>query len=166
MKIDAIKQESRQILDSWIASCTRSGTVSRNTVAIGIVVLDHLKKTCPLSRDDVISPGGEVKGARSGLPNILNAYGIPISYLKEVTTRQGHQDGQKLFEHFEWGNKLSKLTDSERGQVLMGLIQILLGQANDWLTRQNLKLAIDRQQAPSTWIQRLWKTRKSVLAAL
>ena len=160
MDIDNIKQESHQILDSWIASCTRSGKVSRNTISIGIVVLDHMKKTCPLSRDDVISQGGEVKGARSGLRNILKVYGLPSSYLKEVTTRQGHQDGQKLFEHFDWGNKLIVLTDSQREQVLMGLIEILLRRAIDWLKRQNLKLTIDRRQAPSTWINKIVENAK------
>ncbi len=160
MDIDNIKQESRQILDSWIVSCTRSGKVSRNTISIGIVVLDHMKKTCPLSRDDVISQGGEVKGARSGLRNILKTYGLPSSYLKEVTTRQGHQDGQKLFEHFDWGKKLIDLTDAQRKQVLMGLIEILLNRATDWLKRQNLKLAIDRRQAPSTWINMIVENAK------
>jgi hypothetical protein len=152
MSIEAIKEESCEILKSWLASCTRGGTVSRNTVAIAIVVLDHLRKACPLSRDDVISQGGEVKGARSGLATILKAYGLPSSYLKEVTTRQGHQDGQRLFEQFEWGNRLATLPEVQREQVLMGSIQILLGQASDWLKRQNLKLDIDRRQAPSTWV--------------
>ena len=160
MKMDAIRKESRQSLDSWIASCTRSGKVSRNTVAIGIVVFDHLRKACPASRDDVISQGGEVKGARSGLGNILEAYGIPGSYLKEVTTRQGHQDGQRLFEQFEWGNKLIKLTETQREQVLLELIDFLLSRANDWLKRQNLKLDIDRRQAPSTWVHMIVENAK------
>lgn len=55
MTIDAIKQESKQIFDEWIASCTRGGKVSRNTVAIGIVVLDHLRRNCPVSKSNVIS---------------------------------------------------------------------------------------------------------------
>jgi hypothetical protein len=160
MCMDAIKQESRQILDSWIASCTRSGKVSRNTIAIGIVVFNHLRKSYPVSRDDVISQGGEVKGARSGLGNILESYDIPDSYLKEVTTRQGHQDGQRLFEEFEWGNKLIKLTEAQRAQVFQELIDVLLKQATDWLQRQNLKLDIDRRQAPSTWIHMIVENAK------
>jgi hypothetical protein len=99
--IDNLKQESYQILNDWIASCTRGGKVSRNTVSIGIVVLDHLRQKCPVSKDEVISQGGEVKGARSGLGAILELYGISRGYLKEVTTRQGHQDGQRLFEAFD-----------------------------------------------------------------
>lgn len=109
--IDKIKQESYQILNNWIASCTRGGKVARNTVAIGIVVLDHLRQKCPVLKVEVISKGGEVKGARSGLGNILEFYGISRGYLKEVTTRQGHQDGQRLFEAFNWGNNLASLGD-------------------------------------------------------
>ena len=160
MKTDVIEKESRDILKSWISSCTRSGRVSRNTVAVGIVVLDHLKKVCPLSRANVISQGGEIKGARSGLRNILKSYGLPSSYLKEVTTRSGHQDGQKLFEHYEWGNKLIELTESQRDQVLTRLIKILVDLATEWLKRQNLKLAIDRRQAPSTWVHMIVENAK------
>ena len=160
MSIDSVRKESRQILDAWIASCTRGGKVSRNTVAIGIVVFDHLRKACPVSKNDVISQGGEVKGARSGLVNTLEAYGIPGSYLKEVTTRQGHQDGQRLFEQFEWGNMLIKLTATQREEVLQELIGVLLNYATDWLKLQNLKFDIDRRQAPSTWIHLIVENAK------
>ncbi|MCX6029363.1 MAG: DUF4928 family protein [Chloroflexi bacterium] len=160
MNVDAIREESRQTLESWIASCTRGGKVSRNTVAVGIVVLDYLRKACPVAKDDTISQGGEVKGARSGLGNTLEAYGIPASYLKEVTTRQGHQDGQRLFEQFGWGNKLINLTAAERDQVLQELIDVLLNYAMDWLKRQNLKLDLDRRQAPATWIHTIVENAK------
>jgi hypothetical protein len=160
MSIDVIKEESHQILASWIASCTRGGKVSRNTVAIGIVVLDYLRQACPVTKNDVISPGGEVKGARSGLGNALEAYGVPASYLKEVTTRQGHQDGQRLFEQFGWGEKLATLTTAERDQVLQELIDVLLNHAMDWLKRQNLKLDLDRRQAPATWIHTIVESAK------
>ena len=147
-----IKKESYQILDKWLESCTRNRKISRNTIAMGIVVLDHLKHACPVSRDEVISQGGEVSGARSGLPKILESYGIPSSYLKEITTRQGHQDGQRLFLQFEWGKKLARLPAGEREALLLKLIESLRNIANDWLKRQNLKLDIDRRQAPTTWV--------------
>jgi hypothetical protein len=131
----------------------QGGKISRNTVAIGIVVLDHLRKGCPASKDAVVSQGGEIRGARSGLGNTLAAYGIPNSYLKEVTTRQGHQDGQRLFEEFEWGQILAPLSEARRDQLLLELVEVLRAQAADWLKRQNLKLDIDRRQSPSMWIQ-------------
>lgn len=149
---ERIKKESRQVLDKWLESCTRNRKIARNTIAMGIVVLDHLRQDCPLSRDQVISKGGEVSGARSGLGKILEKYNIPSIYLKEITTRQGHQDGQKLFEQLKWGQKLAKLPDVEREELLIELVEILRNLANDWLKRQNLKLDIDRRQAPTNWV--------------
>lgn len=119
---------------------------------MGIVVLDHLRKNCPVSREMVISRGGEVTGARSGLVRTLKSYDIQDGYLKEITTRQGHQDGQRLFEMFEWGGKFSGLTEEERDTLILSLIDTLRHLTSEWFKRQNLKLNIDRRQAPSTWV--------------
>lgn len=151
-QVDRVKQQSRQVLSNWLKSCTRRGKISRNTVAVGIVVLDHLRRACPILRADVISQGGEVGGARSGLGTILESYSIPSTYLKEVTTRQGHQDGQRLFEEFEWGRNLAEISAGEREELMLELIGNLRTQADEWLGRQNLKLDIDRRQAPITWV--------------
>lgn len=147
-----IAEESHQLLNEWVNSCTRGGKVSRNTVAVGIVILDHLRRKCPRSRDEVVSQGGEIKGARSGLGIILESYGIPSRYLKEVTTRQGHQDGQRLFEKFDWGNKFLSLSENQRENLILGLAEILTEKATTWLKRQNLKLAINRRHAPMAWV--------------
>lgn len=147
------QEEYHQILNSWLNSCTRNGKISRNTIAVGIVVLDHFKRACPINKVETISPGGEIKGTRSGLSTILNSYGIPTSYLKEVTTRQGHQDGQKLFEKFGWGEKFAALDDNERNFILQELLSILIEKAKNWFKRQNLKLDIDRRQSPLSWIK-------------
>ncbi|MFN8434656.1 MAG: DUF4928 family protein [Anaerolineales bacterium] len=150
--MDKLKQECHDILARWLESCTRNSKISRNTVAMGIVVIDHLRRSSPVSRNDVISQGGEVSGARSGLGKILESYGVPSSYLKEITTRQGHQDGQRLFEMFEWGAKFLQASETERDVILLELIDTLRNLANDWLKRQNLKLDIDRRQDPATWV--------------
>lgn len=141
-----------EVLADWLKSCTRSKKVARNTVAVGLVVLDHLRKKCPLEQVDVLSKGGEITGARSGLGRILESYGITADYLKEVTTRQSHQDGQRLFESLGWGHALSHYADDERDALLLGLIGTLKGLALDWLRRANLKLEIDRRQSPATWL--------------
>lgn len=150
--MEQLKKESHEILAQWLESCTRSHKISRNTVAMGIVVLDHLRKNCPVSREMVISRGGEVTGARSGLVRTLKSYDIQDGYLKEITTRQGHQDGQRLFEMFEWGGKFSGLTEEERDTLILSLIDTLRHLTSEWFKRQNLKLDIDRRQAPSTWV--------------
>lgn len=150
--VDRIRQQSEQILSEWLASCTRNGKIARNTVAIGIVVLDHLRRAYPVERDSVISQGGEVSGARSSLGKTLESYNIPSNYLKEVTTRQGHQDGQRLFVQFEWGGIFHELLEVEREAILQERIRDLRQLADEWLQRQNLKLDIDRRQSPATWI--------------
>lgn len=157
---EVVKQQSHHILVQWLDSCRRGGKISRNTIAIGVVALDHLKRKCPVSTEEVLSQGGEVKGARSGLSNILHTYGIPSSYLKEATTRQAHQDGQKLFEQFQWGKRLAGLTQQERENLLLELIGTLLNHARAWLQQQNLRLQVDRRQAPRIWMRMIVESAK------
>jgi hypothetical protein len=142
----------QQILNEWLSECTRHGKVSRNSVAIGIVVLDHLVRACPVSRDEVVSQGGEISGARSGLGPTLARYGVPSDYLKEVTTRQAHQDGQRLFERLDWGRALSDASPEERRDILTKLIDDLTALADAWMRKQSLRLDIDRRHAPTTWV--------------
>lgn len=160
VQIEAIKQNSRQVLAEWLETCIRHGKIARNTVAVGIVVLDHFRKACPVVRSEVISPGGEISGARSGLSKILDSYGIPTSYLREITTRQGHQDGQRLFDRFEWGRTLMGLPEHEREKLLLELIGSLKAHANNWLRRQNLNLDMDRRQSPATWVNAIVESAK------
>ena len=155
--MSTILKQTRQkcfgILQDWIESCTRRGKISRNTIAVGIVILDHLRQECPVSREKVISGGGEVRGSRAGLGDILDKYGIDRKYLKEVTTRQAPQDGQRLFESFEWGEILTGLPPDERDELLKELIGKLAERARAWLRRQSLKLELDRKHSPSAWIR-------------
>ncbi|MFQ5434571.1 MAG: DUF4928 family protein [Anaerolineae bacterium] len=156
-----LEKESQQILENWLKSCTRGKKVSRNTISVGVVVFDHLLQTCPVSRDEVVSPGGEIKGARSSLGNILEKHGIPRRYLKEVTTRQGHQDGQRLSADFNWGRKFTGLPEAQRHELIQNLINRLAIEAHTWLKRQNLKLHIDRRQSPTAWIKLIVENAKS-----
>ena len=157
---ERIRQESFETLHKWIKSCTRRGKISRNTVAVGIVVLDHLRRSCPVSRTDIISKGGEVKGARAGLEEILAKYGVSSKYLKEVTTRQAPQDGQKLFELFNWGRTLMALSNQERDKLLEDLIGETARLARVWLSRQSLKLELNRRHAPTAWIRLILENAK------
>ena len=120
---DQISEKCQQILQKWLESCTRSGRLSRNTIAVGIVVLHHLRDKCPVKSDEVISPGGEIVGSRSRLHKIMQTYDIskPEKYLKEVTTRQAHPDGKRLFEALEYAlteRIQSLITEEMLGKVL------------------------------------------------
>ncbi len=158
---DDVEKTGRRILGDWLMSCKRHGKFSRNTIAVGIVVLDKLRHQCPVSSHEILSEGGEIKGARSGLGNTLQIYGIPRSYLKEVTTRQGHQDGHRLLIQLKWGEVFVELSGEERDAVLDRLVQDLVIHAMQWLMRQNLRLELDRRQAPSAWVHLIMENAKN-----
>lgn len=149
---EQVRQKSFSILQDWLQSCVRRNKVSRNTIAVGIVALDHLRQKCPVLREEVISKGGEVSGARAGLGKTLEKYGVSSGYLKEVTTRQAPQDGQRLLESFEWGETLTVLSPNERDELLRELIEELAEEARAWLQKESLKLDLDRKHSPSAWI--------------
>jgi hypothetical protein len=142
----------KQIFESWLDSCVRNKRLSRNTIAVGMVVLDHLRQKCPVVKGDVMSEGGELRGSRAGLGTVLERYGIPKKFLKEATTRQAHQDAQRLFEMYQWGDALKDLGGDKKDKLLMTLIDILKTKAQEWLNRPNFKLEIDRHDSPTTWI--------------
>lgn len=152
-ELDDIRGSSRQTLDEWLISCKRRGRISRNTIAIGIVVLDWLRSTEVVPPELALSQGQEIRNARSGLKVVLEKYGLPETFLKEVTSRQGPQDGQRLFEAYDWGRAFKGLDPTDRDSLLVELIDVLITQAKRWLERKNLTLTLDRSEAPTAWIE-------------
>jgi hypothetical protein len=139
-------------IGEWLKSCTRKGKISRNTIAVGLVILDKLRASPILKRQDVLSEGGEIAGARSALENVLQKYGLPSTFLKEVTTRQASQDGQRLLESLQFGAVLSRLPETERQQQIQDGINILKDLALQWLSRQHIKLECPANCSPASWI--------------
>lgn len=159
----SLHNQAHQLLQGWLLSCTRANKLSRNTVAVGIVVLDHLRHKSPVSPSDVLSAGGEIVGARSKLHQVLRIYGVnqPEKYLKEVTTRQAHPDGKRLFELFQYGAFFGELSDEQRNELLLELIEILVAEIQKWFDRQHIKLAFDRQDSPAEWVRVILEYAKS-----
>jgi hypothetical protein len=155
-------EKSHQLLQDWLLSCTRSKRLSRNTIAVGIVVLHHLKNKSPVNPTEVISPGGEIIDSRGKLHQILRSYGVtrPEKYLKEVTTRQAHPDGKRLFDAFEYGAVFTGLTEEERQSILVELIEVLIQEIDKWFLRQNLKINFERHHSPSEWVRKILEEAK------
>jgi hypothetical protein len=149
---NAIRDQSLDKLIQWLESCKQRGKLARNTVAVGIVALDHLRRTCPTTEAEVFTSGNELKGARSGLQPLLASYGVPSTYLREATTRQAAFYARRLFEAFDWGNAFAPLDAEQRDELLLELIGYLTGIAHQWLQRQNLKLELDRRHSPKAWL--------------
>jgi hypothetical protein len=141
-----------KVVVEWLKSRERANRIARNTIAVGIVVLDHLRGQSPISPDDLFSRGGELKGSRSGLRDTLERYGIPRTFLKEATTRQAHQDARVLVEKLEYGKMLALLDRDSREHQLQKGLTLLAGTAQAWLSRQPIKVNCDRGQSPASWI--------------
>src|SRR4051812_42842448 len=103
-----MKANIDEIVAGWLESCTRNKKISRNTIAVGLVILDRLRYESIIGKQTIISRGGEITGSRAGLPKLLAKYGLPENFLKEATTRQSHQDGQRLLDAFEYGKALDQ----------------------------------------------------------
>lgn len=147
------KADITRLLDEWLDSCKQGEKVSRNTIAVGIVVLHHLRQKCPLSETDVFSKGGELVGARSTLSKTLALYGIPATFLKEATNRQVAPFARKLLDALSWGQSLTGLTSEERERAILAGINKFAELAHAWLGRQHLKVNCDRQHSPVAWIR-------------
>lgn len=105
----------------------------------------------------VISNGGEIVGSRSRLAATLQQYGVaePQKYLREVTTRQAHQDGRRLFDALEFGGLLVGLNETERKSILDELIDLLRQEITAWFQRQNLSIHFERHHSPVEWIRQI-----------
>lgn len=158
MSHEDILQEAHRRLDEWLRSCTRRSKLSRNTIAIGIVALHHIRtaSSLPMARETVVSTGGEIRLSRgNSLRQLLEQYGIGAGYLKEVTTRQGHQDGQRLLDALEWGGLFAGLSRLERETILDALIATLIEKARLQLQQEAVRLKIDQNLSPWIWMRQI-----------
>lgn len=148
-------RRANAVVQGWLESCTRrGGKRPRNTISVCIAILDALRAKCPLERSEIVSEGGEIGCARGPLKHTLEKYGIP-GFLKEVTTRQGHQDGQKLLKGLKYGSILQEVPAPERDAILADLIGILLAEAATFIARKHLRITCSREMAPGAWIGEL-----------
>jgi hypothetical protein len=149
-----------KVVAEWLKSRERANRISRNTIAVGIVVLDHLRRQCPITPDDLFSKGGELKGSRSGLQDTLERYGISRKFLKEATTRQAHQDARALAKKLGYGKELALLDEESRKQQLQKGTALLVDSAHTWLGRQPIKVSCDRHQSPASWVASILEKAK------
>jgi hypothetical protein len=67
-------------VEASVTSCVGGGKISRNTIAVGIVIVDRLRQKVPLNEVDILSKDGEISGSRAGLSKTLVKYGIPEKF--------------------------------------------------------------------------------------
>lgn len=132
------------------------GRQSRQWVAVGLVMIDHLRKHCPLARADYLSAeGGEIANTRSGLTAVLVRYGVPAEYLRQATSRSNLRFGERIAELLDYGKPLVGMTPQRRDECLLDAAAALRDVALAWFERQNLRLSFDRSHSPVAWMRAL-----------
>ncbi|MFA6962778.1 MAG: DUF4928 family protein [Opitutaceae bacterium] len=146
----------RLAVHEWLASCTRKGKISRNTLAAGLVVLDRLQGELPLKNEALFSEGGELRGIR-GMPwqNLLKKHDVPIRFLKEATTRQVAQDAKRLLQSVEYGGIIGKLSETEKSKHIKEGVNLILTHVHAWLGRTNLRITCRASDTPESWIGKI-----------
>lgn len=149
---ESVAKAAEAVIREWLQSCTRTEELSRNTIVVGIKILDSLRTTCPLPKNAIGSPGGEVKGVRSGLNKLLPKYGVPADFLRAATGRQAWHDAERLLDDLNEGEALVPMSPVERDEILCSLLDILAEEAHKWLARQNIKVRCKREISPGAWV--------------
>ncbi len=149
---EVVAQAAMAVVQEWFESCRRGKEPSRNTIAVGMTVLDWLRETCPLPKAETLAEGGEFRRVRSGLSRLFAKYGIPANFLKEATGRQASPDAQRLLDMLEEGRIFAPLSHKQRDALLLSLLAVLIDEANKWLGRQNLKVSCSRESSPGAWV--------------
>lgn len=158
MSYESILQATQERLEEWLRRCTRRGKLSRNTVAVGVVALHHLRtaQSLPIERSAVLSAGGEIRLSRGrSLSQLLEKYSVGAGYLKEVTTRQGHQDGQRLLDALEWVGIFLPLSPAERETVLNASLEALVDKAREQLQQEAVRIRVDQNLSPWAWMRQI-----------
>ncbi|HBS29777.1 MAG TPA: hypothetical protein DEB06_10095 [Phycisphaerales bacterium] len=131
----------------------RAGKPSRQWIAAGLVMLDHMSRHCPLASDLYLTrAGGEIANTRSGLGDVLERFGVPRTFLKEVTSRSNLSFGERFVSCTDGGRMLSGLSEEVRGDQILRAAAMLRIEAEKWLARKHIQVALKADHAPGAWV--------------
>jgi len=142
-----------QLVRDWIEEVGSH----RSTMVAGLATLDTLLEKCPLKEEDVFSKAGsgEVRKARgTSMRALLSKYGQPITYLSDgATTRAAAPKTRRLLEIVDYGRPLMSLNKPARVEAVQAMIQVIVDEISAFFQRQRIKVALDRQSSPQSWIE-------------
>jgi hypothetical protein len=142
-----------QLVRDWIKEVGND----RSTMVAGLAALDTLVEKCPVTEEDIFSKrgSGEVRKARgSSMRALLSKYGQPTNYLSDgATTRSAAPKTRRLLEIIDYGRPLVSLNAAQRAKVIQSMIQVVVLEIEGFFRRQRIKVALDRQDSPQTWVK-------------
>jgi len=142
----------RRVVDRWLDPLRRAGSVPRETVVVGLFILDSLREWCPVVPSEAVSASGKIVGADAGWHALAAKYGLAAPDIGQISW-QAHEAGQRLLQELDYGNVFAGLGPEARDAILLEGIDLLLDEARAWLARQNLKVLCSRQASPAAWLK-------------
>ena len=139
--------EGLSALRRWFDSHRSSPGVEARTYVIcaGLAVLERMRNSYPMRRDDYVAPGNQVRTSGSLIQAILERNGEARRFTREGgrTTRATVPAAEGLVVELNELSVLAELSDKERGQIIDDLQVWLVERVRDYLDQLALEVELD-----------------------
>jgi hypothetical protein len=117
----------------------------RYVVCAGLAVLEHMRESFPLSEEDYLTPGNQVRTGGPFIASILAGHGETRLYAKEGarTTRRTRVSAEKLVNSLNSQRIVGQLSDEERNEVIDELQGWLVERVREYFDRKRIEVEID-----------------------
>ena len=147
-------EEGLSALRRWFDSHRSSSGVEPRTYVIcaGLAVLERMRSSCPISRDDYVTPGNQVRTSGPLIQSILERNGEVRRFTREGgrTTRATVPAAEGLVGELNELAVLADLSGEERGQFIDDLQGWLVERVRDYLDQQAIEVELNLSK-PSIW---------------
>ena len=144
------EQDSSPALDTlrrWFDRFKSSSGEEPKTyvVCAGLAVLERMRSSFPLKRNDYVTPGNQVKTSGSLIQSILRRNGEERRFTSEGgrTTRGTVPAAERLVKELNDMRLLAGLSDKERGRVVDELQVWLVERVRDYFDRQKIEIEVN-----------------------
>lgn len=127
---------------------------ARSTLAGALTVLHVLGGTCPVSDEDVFTPGGQLVGGRGkALRSVLSEFGFDKTFLADGVTTRSTEKFRRLLLVLDYGRPMALLDDTQRRRVLNAAAAPIVREIRNYYARRRLRIVCDRSLSPSAWVE-------------
>ena len=134
-------------LRRWFDSFKSSSGEEPKTyvVCAGLAVLERMRSSFPLKRNDYVTPGNQVKTSGLLIQSILRRNGEERRFTSEGgrTTRGTVPAAERLVKELNDMRLLAGLSDKERGRVVDELQVWLVERVRDYFDRQKIEIEVN-----------------------
>lgn len=155
MEIEDVKRMLLQEMKEWYKDNSNGEEAERYVVCAGLAVVEKMYENYPLSKEDYLTKGNQLKTSYSLINNqiLRGRYGIDKVYSKEGgrTTRSTAQAGDQIAVRLNnMREVISPLTKEERHQVCESMQDWLVDKVRLYFDAQRLEIDFNAEASLST----------------